>query len=44
MLADRASYSAIEAAVPCYHDFINRWRFLVVRSTAWCRATGRQRK
>src|SRR5436189_815337 len=33
MLADGASYSAIEAAVPCYRDFINRWRrrFLVER-------------
>lgn len=33
MLADGASYSAIEAAVPCYRDFINRWRrrFLVAR-------------
>lgn len=31
MLADGASYSAIETAVPCYRDFINRWRrrFLV---------------
>src|SRR5918994_317810 len=26
MLADGASYSAIEAAVPCYRDYINRWR------------------
>ena len=26
MLADGASYSAIETAVPCYRDFINRWR------------------
>jgi hypothetical protein len=26
MLADGASYSMIEATVPCYRDFINRWR------------------
>src|ERR671934_3152517 len=26
MLADGASYSAIEATVPCYRDYINRWR------------------
>ena len=26
MLADGASYSAIEAAVPCYRDYVNRWR------------------
>src|SRR3954463_932226 len=26
MLADGASYSMIEAAVPCFRDFINRWR------------------
>ncbi len=26
MLADGATYSAIEAAVPCYRDYINRWR------------------
>src|SRR6187397_1521479 len=26
MLADGDSYSAIEAAVPCYRDYINRWR------------------
>jgi transposase len=26
MLADGASYSAIEAALPCYRDYINRWR------------------
>jgi transposase len=26
MLADGLSYSAIEAAVPCYRDYINRWR------------------
>jgi transposase len=26
MLADGVSYSAIEAAVPCYRDYINRWR------------------
>jgi transposase len=26
MLAAGASYSAIEAAVPCYRDYINRWR------------------
>src|SRR2546423_3288199 len=26
MLADGASYSAIEATVPCYRDDINRWR------------------
>ena len=30
MLADGESYSAIEATVPCYRDYINRWhrRFL----------------
>lgn len=26
MLANGASYSAIEAALPCYRDYINRWR------------------
>jgi transposase len=26
MLADGASYSIIEATVPCYRDYINRWR------------------
>ncbi len=26
MLADGASYSAIERTVPCYRDYINRWR------------------
>ena len=26
MLADGDSYSTIEAAVPCYRDYINRWR------------------
>lgn len=26
MLADGASYSAIETAVPCYRDYVNRWR------------------
>src|SRR3712207_8006065 len=26
MLADGESYSTIEAAVPCYRDYINRWR------------------
>jgi hypothetical protein len=26
MLADSASYSMIEATVPCYRDHINRWR------------------
>src|SRR5918995_1478708 len=26
MLAEGASYSMIEATVPCYRDFINRWR------------------
>jgi transposase len=26
MLADGASYSAIEHALPCYRDYINRWR------------------
>ena len=26
MLADGASYSTIEALVPCYRDYINRWR------------------
>jgi transposase len=26
MLADGVSYSAIEAAVPCYRDYIDRWR------------------
>jgi len=26
MLADGQSYSTIEAAIPCYRDYINRWR------------------
>src|SRR6202158_1986325 len=26
MLANGDSYSAIEATVPCYRDYINRWR------------------
>lgn len=26
MLADGESYSTIEAAIPCYRDYINRWR------------------
>jgi transposase len=26
MLADGASYSAIAAAIPCYPDYISRWR------------------
>ena len=26
MLANGESYSAIEAAIPCYRDYINRWR------------------
>src|SRR6478736_9377692 len=26
MLADGASYTAIETTVPCYRDYINRWR------------------
>jgi hypothetical protein len=26
MLADGASYPTIEAAIPCYRDYINRWR------------------
>ncbi len=26
LLADGASYSAIEQALPCYRDYINRWR------------------
>src|SRR5882757_4968469 len=26
MLADGASYSTIEATVPCFRDYINRWR------------------
>src|SRR5215467_1816779 len=26
MLADGKSYSTIETTVPCYRDFINRWR------------------
>ena len=36
MLADGASYSTIEATVPCYRDYINRWRrrFLADRSRA----------
>jgi transposase len=35
MLADGASYSMIEATVPCYRDYINRWRrrFLAKRLT-----------
>jgi transposase len=33
MLADGASYSMIEVTVPCYRDYINRWRrrFLATR-------------
>ena len=33
MLADGESYSAIETVIPCYRDYINRWRrrFLVSR-------------
>ena len=30
MLADGASYSTIEATLPCYRDYINRWRRRVV--------------
>ena len=26
MLANGDSYSAIETAIPCYRDYINRWR------------------
>src|SRR5256885_17035237 len=26
MLADGDSYSMIESAIPCYRDYINRWR------------------
>ena len=26
MLAEGESYSTIEAAIPCYRDYINRWR------------------
>src|SRR6058998_999777 len=26
MLSDGESYSTIEAAIPCYRDYINRWR------------------
>src|SRR5260221_255057 len=26
MLADGAAYSTIEATIPCYRDYINRWR------------------
>jgi hypothetical protein len=26
MLADGASYSTIEATVPCFRDYIKRWR------------------
>ena len=26
MLSDGESYSTIEATVPCYRDYINRWR------------------
>jgi transposase len=26
MLADGESYSRIEAAIPCYRDYVNRWR------------------
>jgi transposase len=33
MLANGDSYSTIEATVPCYRDYINRWRrrFLAAR-------------
>src|SRR6185436_9107087 len=36
MLADGESYSTIEAAIPCYRDYINRWRrrFLASRLDA----------
>src|SRR5206468_3389129 len=26
MLADGASYTTIERALPCYRDYVNRWR------------------
>src|SRR6266478_7009586 len=32
MLAEGASYSTIEATVPCYRDYINRWRRRFVAS------------
>jgi hypothetical protein len=46
MLADGDSYSTIEAAVPCYRDYINRWRrrFLDDRSTDSRRATAVNRR
>src|SRR5437763_7971529 len=43
MLADGASYSTIEATVPCYRDYINRWRrpFLTDRPEGlWARYRG----
>jgi hypothetical protein len=38
MLADGDSYSTIEATVPCYRDYINRWRrrFLAARLDGMC--------
>ena len=40
MLADGASYSTIEATVPCYRDYINRWR-QAISGEATRRACGR---
>ena len=39
MLADGASYSTIETTVPCYRDYINRWRrrFLAQRLEGFAR-------
>jgi transposase len=38
MLADGASYSTIETTIPCYRDYINRWRrrFLAGRLEGLC--------
>jgi transposase len=38
MLADGASYSMIEATIPCYRDFINRWRRRLAQGLAGLQA------
>ena len=46
MLADGESYSTIEATVPCYRDYINRWRrrFVATVSTGCVRGTAASRR
>ena len=41
MLANGESYSTIEATIPCYRDYINRWRrrFLSPRLDGFRRPT-----